>query len=145
METFQISPAILSESPRGASCVFVKIDSGRGLKLYTSRREAVECRWRQRKAARVGLAPRVFGKTELTIGGRHYYGYITEVAEVVPFVNGRLELPWPAQVIIEESTEFDDLFNSLREIGMGGDLVVRNIGWIRGKMVCIDFSHHSVW
>lgn len=145
MDISEITLEVLEQSPGGASCTFVKLDDYRGLKLYRDRREAVECRWRQRQAAQAGLAPKVFGKAELTIGGRQYYGYISEVADVVPFINRRLSLPFAGQQIIEESTEFQVLFDNLREIGLGGDLAARNIGWIREKMVCIDFSWHSVW
>ena len=145
MELSEITSEVLRKSPGGASCIFVKLDDERGLKLYDSRRDAVESRWRQRMATRRGLAPKVFGKAELTIDGRQYFGYISEVADVVPFVDGRLSLPFAAQEIIEESTDFQVLLDNLREIGLGGDLATRNIGWINGKMVCIDFSFHSVY
>jgi hypothetical protein len=144
MDISEITSAVLRQSPGGASCTFVKLDDKRGLKLYSNRREAVECRWRQRQAARAGLAPKVFGKAELMIDGGQYYGYISEVAEVVPLINQCLALPRSAQYIIEESDEFQTLFDNLSSIGLGGDLAVRNIGWINSKMVCIDFSWHSV-
>jgi hypothetical protein len=145
MDISEITHEVLAKSPRGASCIFVKLNDERGLKLYTSRREAVECRWRQRMAARKGLAPKIFGKTELIVGGRQYFGYVTEVAETVPFIDGRLAMPWQGQQVIEESSDFQVLFDNLREIGLGGDLATRNIGWIHRKMVCIDFSWHSVY
>lgn len=132
-----LTEQIIRKSPAGMVCHFVKLDDDWGVKCFRRERKRNECYNWQKKAAAVGLGPKVgemfsFGK---------YFCYITQVAEVYHNIES---MDWDDYCDIERDNqdEIDKLKAELEEkIGFWfSDDHIGNIGFINGRMVCIDFG-----
>lgn len=119
----------------GCCCMFVPLDSKRGVKLYTSKEERDISYFRQKKASKLGLGPKVFKRFSYRepIEVIFQYGYVTEVAK-----QGRL-------IWNDYNPKLVKLKNKLEYHGFDtGDVIGPNIGYIGKKLVCIDFDEGSM-
>lgn len=117
---------------KGATCHFIGINDV-GFKIYGNRETRDFCFSQQQKAAKAGLAPQAWHKFEAKTGRRDWgigsFGFTTELAEH-PIPDGK------------RAEGMEDLEARLREAGLRPrDMHAGNIGLLRGKVVCIDFSH----
>lgn len=130
-------------SPHGVSCHFVKIDNCWGVKVYTDEKERNYSRQRQEKAFFAGLAPSVGDSFDC--GDR--FCFVTEVAKTLVEEEDDdtfneccrevdLANPTLAAEVEQLCDELKLLFNSEYSDNHYG-----NFGWLRGKLVCIDFGY----
>lgn len=119
----------------GAECRFYKVNR-RGLKVYTDKSVACFAARTQRRLAKQGLAPKVFGKVipvhVVDDGVSQCFAYFTQIAKRVGYVRKR---------------EYLTICNKLRMLGFRtGDVdeYGRNCGRIRGKLVLIDTGPATV-
>lgn len=129
-------------SPNGMQCVFVAIDEQWGIKLYFNSCKRDECMENQQNCYNVGLAPEVGPPIDLP-NGFYRYGYITERAKVaVEGCYGPKHRVWEDQNRIQ----VQELRAELEERAdwYMGDDHAGNFGYIRGKLVPIDFGIDDV-
>lgn len=125
----------------GGMCMFFPLTETVGVKLYRRKPQRDFALNAQKRALRVGAAPRCGGTFELhmpMISTTGYvadfrrtvmHGYVTEVARVT----GR----WGLQGL-------DSLHRKLLRIGLSSnDAEYTNVGFIGDKLVCIDFDRNS--
>lgn len=131
--------------PRGVNCCFYKIDDKWGAKVYFSQDDRDYAYRKQAEASVWGLAPEVGDKFEVD---SNKWCYLTEVADVIIPYNGmqftddwhdvaeKVKKERPR--LIQEIDEFDDM---MAKKGLqSGDDHLGNFGFLRGKLVRIDFG-----
>ena len=132
----------------GCECTYVKWTKHVGLKLYGKKKLRNYAVRAQKRAAKVGLGPKVGenlveleviswyyteGDMEPELELKKLYGYFTE--HMPPIKNGRWE-PW------EES----QLYGDLQKQGIyHGDLHEGNVSRRKGVAYCIDFGSESCY
>jgi hypothetical protein len=154
----------------GAECIFIKLNSIIGLKLFRCLAHANISYKHQKHCSKYDIAPQVLGKIEQyhitkklfneynledNVGQYKlkYYGYITEVAtNTFPDDNIHYSIHFKTKnqykKVLENITNdlnkaYLDLYNNLEE-NLFFDVDARNIGQINGKWVCIDFGPLSI-
>jgi hypothetical protein len=134
---------VIAESPRknGSFNLFFKLSDKIGLKLCPSRRRRDENYSWQNEAFRAGLGPETYGIIDnVTYEGARWYGYFTEIAEVI---EGYVKKSSDEKNDIRKkyNSGVKKLKEELKRIDFpGSDFHPGNIGWIDGRMVCIDFD-----
>lgn len=119
----------------GSSCMFVRLGKTRGVKLYSTRIERDFAYRLQKKAAKLGVGPKVYDifKLEKAISnyeGKFLYGYKTQYAQ---------PLNWNY-----EGSMIQEIGKILDANGMdSADLCGMNMGRIGKRYVCIDFDMNS--
>jgi len=140
----------------GASSIFlqnnasINVTNQYGLKVFWEQVEAKNAWLRQRKAARVGLAPPV-GK-RIVLVDRHgtpvRWGYQTCLADMTQTVKNLDKVCRAMKILLSKiDTPTDDVPQKYVINGpcvLGGDLHCDNIGVWCGRYVCVDYGHHSV-
>jgi hypothetical protein len=138
----------------GATCIFVPLFRDVGLKIYSDKFTRDHCVKMQGLAAKHKLAPQVGDKFELEcltidhfvftddgtdmlkeqcVKVNTVYGYVTERARLVRRYSQLYMDVW-TQIIADE----------LEDLGIvHPDLWVGNVGYIGGRLVCIDFDTNS--
>lgn len=122
----------------GAECYFVPFSNGRALKLFFEKREARLSRMRQNKAWKAGIGPRVYSDLRAyrmrdyhgNFTDCNWWGYWTEIAQ--PCNSSDLDKEMP-------------LLQAYRKV-FGRpylDISSRNMGYIKGKLVVVDFGSMS--
>lgn len=133
----------------GSEANFHVVNSRLGCKFFRDAdQNEVKAIYNQQKlAAEHGLAPKVYGMCKhVDENGKTYFGYYTEIAET-PFVTSNKHNHVVTKQFFndEQRKVFQELQDLLLKIGIKTstvfDLFECNIGYIRGKMVCIDFGH----
>ena len=128
----------------GISCEFVRLNEEWGVKCYPMREDRDHTYFCQRLAAESGLAPKVREKFTIRRDELTLYGYLTQVIrETVKdrmreagYGNIRGGRRWV------HSAHYHNLYTSLASIGFTPmDMHWANVGYLHGKIVCIDFSH----
>jgi len=140
----------------GASCIFlennasINVKDQFGLKVFWSEKEAKNAWIRQRKAAKIGLAPPV-GKRIVLVdkyGQAERWGYQTCCADMVKSIKNLEKVCKAMKIILSKIiVPTDDLptqYATDLPCVMGGDLHCDNIGIWCGRYVCIDFGHHTI-
>lgn len=146
----------------GVRSAFIDIGNNLGVKLYNSKTDRDYCYKLQDKASRYGLAPKVFNAFELkgidlefkclNAGEFRFprtsissFCILTEKASTIPHCIDRSTRKGIREIsILNEMTIRDRCY--LREKLLSKieydflDFNIFNIGWIKGKMVCIDFK-----
>lgn len=135
--------SLIKKPKFGATCTFVRLSSDVGLKLYRSKSERNFAYKLQQKAAKFGIGPLVYGKVDLAESiqatTKKYdclynrtlqYGYLTQIAR--------------------QRRVSDDMFvtlgHKMRKHGFSTvDMVDSNVGYIKNKLVCIDFDMGSMY
>jgi len=127
----------------GCNGSYVKMDERFGVKF--SKTDNMEKNFqRQAKAALFGLGPKCFGYFTYTTKRGYTYGcYVTENAEIICDPNDSFSYEAP-----EGSTIYEDMEKLVKvmrkKTGFNfRDAHVGNIGFIDGRLVCIDFGHMS--
>lgn len=129
----------ISASPHGCSASFMKINNDWGVKIFNHEYVRDDSHREQAKAAEFGLAPRVGDK--FNFGNK--YCMVCEVAE--PFYDTSKEgFNWTHFLDLQEKTaDMREEFSRELMEATGfcfTDNHVCNIGKLRGRIVCIDFS-----
>lgn len=140
----------------GAQCVFVP-NGNMGLKLYRNKWGAICAYTRQKRAARKHLAPpagKLFFVTNRD-GKTVRWGYETAIAKEPKTWNdtrgirqlrknlahmGLFGLPIN-DIFKRQSTEH---VATPRGTKGGHDIHCYNVGWYKGRLVCIDFGYHFI-
>lgn len=130
----------ISYSPSGVACIFVPITNQIGAKTYKTKAKRDDCYGRQKKAAKIGLGPEVYGKFTIKAQekiihedyeyrpGDKIYGYLTEIVKI--------DNNWV------NDTQMRKLRNELRAIDFDFyDYGSNNVGFKNGKLVCVDFGY----
>lgn len=125
----------VNELPMGVDCCFIRRRKY-GIKAFECRKDAIFSLKGQRKGYKVNAAPKVMSslfkiKNKNKYDGKMYYAFKTEIASKVG------SLP-------TEGRMYDSLMRKLHKIGYGNDMHERNIGIVKGKLVCIDFGRDSL-
>jgi hypothetical protein len=131
--------------PKGCHCRFYKIDDMWGAKVYNTQDDRDFAYRKQAEAAIWGLAPEVGDKFE--VDGEKWC-YLTEVAEcIVPYTGEQFTETWynTAEKVRKGRPqliqEIDDFSNMMAKKGLqAGDDHLGNFGFLRGKLVRIDFG-----
>ena len=136
-------------SPQGCSCYFVTITPDWGVKVYHRKEERDSSHRLQQMAAVAGVAPAVGVSFDID----RSYCYLTEIA--VPLLNATPEIdekwsewewkisvmmPWLSREIDEV---VEDVTTACKLKQRYWDTHYGNFGYLRGKLVCIDFSNYS--
>jgi hypothetical protein len=156
----EITEDLISSSPSGIACYFVKIDSKWALKLFCDKEMRDICYQRQMKFADAGYGPEVRTHIDLDLEEVKYYGYITEILETcVPNeVDGSdsecrsryKELQGIVAKFIEEygsirkpgTKVYNDLKEAFQATGIYlSDMHSYNLAWKNDKIVPIDFGN----
>jgi hypothetical protein len=158
------------ETPRdsykeGVAAKFARIDNTWGIKLYSYEDKRDHTYKLQRKASRIGAAPKIGHKFELKIPGMgYYYGYVTEcIVKTYKdiFIEENGEEPdeenyedykeWTCKSIDYENimysaSEYNHLIKALKKIHITTtDMHWANVGWLaNGELVAIDFSEEKI-
>jgi hypothetical protein len=140
----------------GASCIFlennasINVKDQFGLKVFWSEKEAKNAWIRQRKAAKIGLAPPV-GKRIVLVDKYNQperWGYQTCCADMIQTVKNLEKVCKAMKILLGKiSVPTDDLptqYATNLPCVMGGDLHCDNIGVWCGRYVCVDFGHHTI-
>lgn len=153
-----MAPLIIGNRPAlsGAECTFIKMDNGKGLKLYYEEYLARKTYEMQAHAASYGLAPHVgpfifkFNKN-----AHIYHAYYTECIKKTLYDRYQHvgvwwdDVAWPKHkdwgdrcCIDGPSIGLPDIAQQLADIGIKPyDLNYGNVGWMDdGRFVCIDFG-----
>lgn len=148
-----INQETMVKSPGGMEANFLTIN-GRGLKLYRykTKDQVKFIRNVQQKAFELEMGPEAFETTSVEIDGQMFYGYYTEIVEIMPIIN--VAQANNRQKIIcqhfneEQYEEYKVLTQNLIDHDFPKrvyeDLFEANIGFkefngVR-KMICIDFG-----
>lgn len=129
---------------RGQAGMF--IDLGKyGAKLYKTQWVAMTAFESQRKAFENDLGPQAFCRIDLAINFVMYYGYITEIVEVLEpdTMSNVLDAEYWDDYEDEYRDEINDLYDKMIKVGLWRacqDLHPGNIGFKNGKVLCVDFS-----
>lgn len=146
--THLIKRTIFEPPKEGAECMFIKLNSKEGIKIFPLLTKAKFSCNRQKKAYKCGVAPNVLSKVSKCFVGNllqydrqdifttnsgiprvYGYFYITEVAKKANRYTRK---------------EFDALESALEYLGFETqDLDARNMGRIDGRLVSIDFGRLS--
>lgn len=117
-----------------------------GVKLYSDEWTAMAAFEKQRKAFKNNIGPEPYCRVTVTINSIEYYGYLTEVVEVLePDTMSRTDLcsgDW-ADYWDEYENDINRLIRQLEKIGLhavADDMHPGNIGFKDGKVLCVDFS-----
>ncbi len=140
----------------GASCIFlennasINVKDQFGLKVFWSEKEAKNAWIRQKKAAKIGLAPPV-GKRIVLVDKYNQperWGYQTCCADMIQTVKNLEKVCKAMKILLGKiSVPTDDLptqYATNLPCVMGGDLHCDNIGVWCGRYVCVDFGHHTI-
>ncbi len=140
----------------GASSIFlennaaINVPNQYALKVFWNEKEAKNAWLRQRRAAKVSLAPPV-GKRIVLVDGYGNpvrWGYQTCFADMALSKKNLEKICRAMKILLSQiTTPVDDVPKEYIINGtcvLGGDLHCDNIGVWRGRYVCIDFGHHSV-
>ncbi len=125
----------------GCNGSYVKMDETWGVK-FSSTDNMHRNFQRQLRAAEFGLGPRCFGYFTYTTKRGHTFGcYVTENAETICE-------PGDSEEFDEDNEYNEDAVNLVKEMKMRtgfyfSDCHTANVGYLRGRMVCIDFGHMS--
>jgi len=134
----------------GVESLFVVTTNKKGYKIFPNKYIAEQVRSRQRKAAKHQIAPKVlsdikkcyvanlsdFDGTEegFTIDQNFGYFYQTEIATM----NTKRYDMLPEEMI-------DDFFKKMKKLNFAiDDLHDYNVGFIKGRIVCIDFGDITI-
>lgn len=126
-----------TDHPYGQRSMFVRLEDGFGVKMYTDREERDECMTRQAEASEHSLGPTVHGSLDLP-SGKFRFGYVSQVAILVgagSWFDDLLEYERNEQMLV--------LVNELRrQTGFCfTDTSYNNVGIVNGTdLVCIDFG-----
>lgn len=132
----------------GCECMFFRISKTRGIKIFPNKKNAEFSYRNQNKAAKYEIAPKVFSKVkkcamkdmkkhciyagEIMFHRNYGYFYKTEFAKGVG--------SWKCIC-----ADKDFLCEMMKKLNLlSGDLHKDNLGFIRGKLVCIDFGKESL-
>ena len=141
-------------SPKqGIECMFIRTSKTRGVKIFCNKREIEFSYNKQKLAAKHGIGPKVYSGIKMcsTCNLREYddsfsgsgswgevitrsygYYYITEFAKV-------------RKLNKKEQKQIKPLEEKMEKLDLGSyDLHDKNMGMIRGRLVCIDFGKESV-
>lgn len=145
---------------KGRDCYFIRINEQWGIKFYTKESMRNKTHAFQARAAEVGLAPRVGECFELRLplyeddeNDAEVFGYVTEcIYETFGeqmanrlFTSSFEECSkWEKDEIIAslyDNHEYNRLIERIKEIGISTkDIHILNVGFLRNRLVCIDFS-----
>lgn len=129
--------AAKEKSPQGWDARFVPITDRWAVKVFRNADIRDSAYHWQHRAALHQLGPLVGDYFDL---GKEYC-YITEIAEPALDVDA---FDWSEEDIrLQEEfrNELDELIYALKRIGFGfGDVHMSNVGWLNGRLVCIDFG-----
>jgi len=129
-------------SPHGVSCYFVPLDNEWGVKVYGSRFKRDDAHARQHAAAGHCLGPETGECFDLP---DHKYCYVTERAELLDIVDeyGDFNYDDDERWQGDHWDEIEELVQDLRNYLEWGfyDVHAGNLGWLHGKLVCIDFGN----
>lgn len=124
----------------GVTCGFVSLSSTRGLKLFRSKKAFESTIENQRRAANLGLGPRVIK--------------VVKIAKIKTKIYGHFQRTWKYAFITEKCNLIDEpskkeimvLKRKLNKHDLGGGDIMKdhNCGYLRGKLVCYDFDPVSV-
>ncbi len=145
-ETVRKTPPNKTQS--GSYALFIPINKEWGLKLYSdSESVRMYCSYHggaksvrnktymlQKYAALYGLGPKVGNKFTVTVNKVKYFGYSTERVDILPHFISEYQCERKIKGYVQ-------LINDLYSLEMTpADLNSTNVGRIKGKLVCIDFS-----
>lgn len=140
-----------SHSPNGRHAHFVRLDDKWGVKVYKEKEIRNLSYNNQKHASFFGLGPKVGDWFD--VGEAEMYCYITEVADCLCddgeppqadiFFDGEkyAEAVEDVEEFLYPVEELNELCSKLRGIGLKFyDCHLGNVGYLRGKLVCIDFG-----
>jgi len=136
-------------NPSGISCFFVRFNHEWGIKVYYQEDKRDDSYNRQAEAAEYGLGPAVGDVFDVPIGSSTYWCYVTQIADlpVSPYEyirNGDEDGYWDA---LDEWAE--DYYDDIAFLAVAlyekiawrfEDTHAGNVGFINGRLVCIDFG-----
>jgi hypothetical protein len=129
----------------GTSGMFINLGEY-GVKLYDTQWTAMAAFERQRKAFANNIGPEPYYRIDIQIDNVKYYGYLTEVVEVLPpDTMARTELGsecWD-DYRREYANDIRRVKYQLKKIGLyiiAYDMHPGNLGFKDGKVLCVDFS-----
>ncbi len=147
---------------KGVDCRFIRINENWGIKFYKNEALRNKTLAFQARAAEAGLAPRVGECFELTLPfyedeePREVFGYVTEcISDTYGeyYANRMFQcsysecLHYQREEIAEQmydSYEYNRLIEGINSINISNnDIHTRNVGFLRNRLVCIDFSDES--
>lgn len=145
MDNVQVLAEVIAKhtgfSPSGLHCKFIKIDDVWALKIYDNEYIRDKAYDSQKKVAESDLAPKVGIKFNLD----YTFCYVTEIAETL-FKGDTNEKWWREyhrvnsdMAVMEKIRKCVAEMWQKAEYDMG-DIHPGNFGYLRDKMVCIDFS-----
>lgn len=132
-----------SDSPRGVSCYFIRINDEWGIKVYKKEAERDNAYARQNHMEKHGYAP----KTGVTFEIGQQFCYITEIAEpLLKHVVGENSVEHYARFKIMNDNQMvmQPIYELVKKMELAGyymwDAHVGNFGMLKGELVCIDFG-----
>jgi hypothetical protein len=154
---------IVGETPenqfkKGGVARFVNVGDGWGLKFYTNETDRDYTYDKQKIAYHHGIAPNVGHKMDFKLGSYQYYGYLTEMADVIKdkfcrehnvvgdVYSVKNEHLSPAYLAVQDamyaSDDHENLVTELECLGYDpNDMHWGNVGYMPdGRMVAIDFD-----
>lgn len=145
------------DSPSGVSAFFIQVNDTIGIKCYHSDNnsdpagERDHCFEMQQRAWNVDIGPQAYECFQIG----DYFCYSTQIAHVVMshawgsyyglhVVGGKdIHVYEILNQIFKE--ELDELLEACEaEFGEHDDLHLRNVGWLNGSLVCIDFGSDGI-
>lgn len=129
----------------GTAGTFIPLTDKLGLKLYQTKWKAMCAFESQRKAFNNDLGPEAYFQLSITYKKRKWYGYVTELVEVLEpthMGNTTTADDWD-EYENEYQADLDKLYDQLIKAGLvrpAQDLHPGNIGFKNGKIICVDFS-----
>lgn len=140
-EIVRTSPS--SAYQEGWYAKFQRIDSVWGLKFYRSENMRDKTYKFQQLAAKIKCAPALGQKFDITLPERDaygdpriVYGYVTECIDILYYEYHGYEV----DVVNEDDLEYIELLRKLSGVMDVFDMHGGNVGYLRGKLVAIDFS-----
>lgn len=132
---------LIRTSPRknGSFNLFFRLNDQIGIKLTLNEEIRDKNYKRQQKASKIGLGPEVYGKMDVGYEGEFYYGYFTEIVEVIENVASKGDNEY-YKLKKQYQEELMELKEKLKDVFIFKDNHLGNIGWKNGRMVCIDFD-----
>lgn len=136
----------------GTECKFIRINNRKAVKVFTNytKTQVQNIYENQAKAYYYGIGPKVYEVACVKIGNMNYWGYITEIVKTMPKnISENNTVYVLKELTNKQCKELKNLKSKMQKLGFNKiilkDLHSANIGFRKGKMICIDFGEHDIF
>lgn len=136
----------------GTECKFIRINNRKAVKVFIryNKTQVQNIYKNQAKAYYYNIGPKVYEMVSVKIGNMNYWGYVTEIVKTMPKKICENNIVYcTKELTYKQYKELENLKSKMQKLGFDQiivkDLHSTNIGFRKGKMICIDFGEHYIF